>query len=184
MSPERQRQSEQTFQEIHTTTPATENTLEILKAIRESAFARWEKRRDYEWRLSFGIWTALAAFIAITLSRDLKVELTSMVTTYAAVGAISIFLAHAFYLTGIIEHTIVDVKTQYLVEESLASRLPTGLSPLPKTTVRESRLLARVGYFQAIITAILATAAVLSLVAPRVPLSSSAEHKAITQPIK
>jgi hypothetical protein len=107
------RHPEQTSQEIHTTTPAPENTLEILKAIRESAFARWEKRRDYEWKLSFGIWTAPAAFIAITLSRDLKVELTSMVINYAAVGAIFIFLAYAFYLTGIIEHTIVDVETQY-----------------------------------------------------------------------
>lgn len=47
-------------------------TLDILRSIRESAYSRWEKRRDYEWKLIFAIWTALAAFIAITISQDIN----------------------------------------------------------------------------------------------------------------
>lgn len=36
--------------------------LDALKAIRDSPFQRWEKRRGYEWSLSISVWTALAAF--------------------------------------------------------------------------------------------------------------------------
>ncbi len=36
--------------------------LDALKAIRDSAFQRWDKRRSYEWQLSISIWTCLRRF--------------------------------------------------------------------------------------------------------------------------
>jgi len=145
-------------------------SLEILKAIRESAFARWEKRRDYEWKLSIGIWTALAAFIAITLQKDFGLHVIPAAVIYWAKRfAALIFGAHALYLFGIIEHTITDVRTQYAVEEALATRVTGKSFVLPKSKLRGNPLVARVGYFQALITLVLAIAAVLSLVARMQP---------------
>ena len=59
-------------------TAPTENTkafqLDALKAIRESAYNRWEKRRTSEWHLSISIWTALAAFIGIVVTKGVSID--------------------------------------------------------------------------------------------------------------
>src|SRR5271154_3462507 len=79
--------------------------LAVLKAIRESAYARWEKRRDYEWKLSFGLWTAMAVFIAIVVGNDFKIQISDAVKLYTAACAGIITLTHLLYLIGIIRNT-------------------------------------------------------------------------------
>jgi hypothetical protein len=45
--------------------------LEILKTLQTASFNRWEKRRNYEWLLSYAIWFGLAGFIAfVALGKD------------------------------------------------------------------------------------------------------------------
>jgi hypothetical protein len=48
----------------------SDTKLEILEAISGGAKFRYEKRREYEWKLGLAIWTAIAAFIALIVNED------------------------------------------------------------------------------------------------------------------
>jgi hypothetical protein len=41
--------------------------LDVLKALHQVSFNRWEKRRNYEWLLSYAIWGAPAGFIGVVV---------------------------------------------------------------------------------------------------------------------
>ena len=42
---------------------------DVLLRLHDTAWANFERRRAYEWKLSLAIWTAIAAFIAICLRK-------------------------------------------------------------------------------------------------------------------
>jgi hypothetical protein len=152
--------------------------LEALKAVRESAFGRWEKRRDYEWKLSFGLWTAIAAFIAITFGKDFNIQYDESVKWACAIFGLLLLGAHVYYLIGIIENTIGDVKRQYWAEESIEKYLKdlkTNFSDLEKPSVYR-----RYGYTQAAITLILVIAANFAVWAPRVPQAKATHQVTLT----
>lgn len=139
-----------------------DQTLDILKAIRESSCSRWEKRRDYEWKLSFGLWTAMAAFIAIVLSKDFKVTSGGNVPRWTGFAGLAIAIAHALYLIGIITNTLSDLEVQYWTENQMANHLKNhtgfpGGKDRPRTFWSKYN-----GYMQVAITAILAGAAYLA----------------------
>ena len=46
---------------------------DILARIYKEAWLNFDRRRNYEWKLSLGVWTATAAFIALSLGREVEV---------------------------------------------------------------------------------------------------------------
>ena len=46
--------------------------LEVLTRSCETAWTNFDRRRSYEWKLSLAIWTALTAFVALTLRGDVS----------------------------------------------------------------------------------------------------------------
>lgn len=82
--------------------------LEALKALRDSSFQRWDKRRSYEWQLSISIWTAMAAFCALLLNKDTAITNGVDVASWVAVFGSIIVIAHFMYLRGMFTHTIGD----------------------------------------------------------------------------
>src|SRR5579863_9088943 len=89
--------------------------LEILKALHQANFNRWEKRRNYEWLLSYSIWGALAGFIGIVaLGKDSTFRAPGSVPTIIWLSVIA--WVHGFYLFFIVDGTLRDLDSQRLVE--------------------------------------------------------------------
>jgi hypothetical protein len=162
--------------------------LDALKAIRDSSFQRWDKRRGYEWSLSISIWTALAAFSGVVLGKDFPATTNiDTIVSYVAAGGALICLFHGFYLWMMFDHTIGDAYVQRWSEEQMYKvatgqpigtftdsyePLPPSQGPLRKRSFvsicKPTRFyppLSKYGIVQVLITAVLvlgAIAAVLS----------------------
>lgn len=50
-------------------------SMEVLKGQCDTYWTNFDRRRAYEWKLSLAIWTALAAFVALTLQDKVTVSL-------------------------------------------------------------------------------------------------------------
>ena len=75
--------------------------LEVLRSLHAASANRWEKRRDYEWKLSYAFWTALAGFIATVLfGKDAHFETpgNGKLVFWLAL----LFGCHAYYLWNMV----------------------------------------------------------------------------------
>jgi hypothetical protein len=147
--------------------------LDALKAIRESAYQRWDKRRSYEWQLSISIWTAVAAFSGIVISKDFVIENVRLVALVVGGVGICIVALHTYYFWNMVCHTLGDAEIQRWAESRIY-RLAFGgcLDEDAKNCADYKRKfefyprLSRHGYAQIIITAVLVLAAFLAVLAP------------------
>jgi hypothetical protein len=95
-------------------------SLETLRLLHGAASSRWANRREYEWKLSYAIWTALAGFIAtIVVSKDSVFKPPTPRIDDPATWAVMVCLAfvvfiHWFYLNGMVKRTINDL---FLVDD-------------------------------------------------------------------
>ena len=83
----------------------------------ETAWTNFDRRRAYEWKLSLGIWTALAAFIALAL-REETMDLSEH-EWILAVPACLILLIQGFFEYRVILANKVDQKRAHLYEKEL-----------------------------------------------------------------
>ena len=110
--------------------------LEALKLIHGASTTRWDKRRGYEWTLSYAVWTALAGFFAVVaLGKDSLLHNPPVLLTVPCLAGI--FLVHLFYLWIMASRTIEDLKTQKTVEDN-AFMLVTGVLLEAKPAAQES----------------------------------------------
>jgi hypothetical protein len=150
---------------------ATSLQLDALKAIRESASQRWDKRRSYEWQLSISIWTAAAAFSAIVLNKDFPFDNKWIIAKVVFGVGFFIFGCHAFYLWKMMDHTIGDAELQIWVEKKIYKTVfhkelvDNNDEYAPQHSFY--RKLSKYGIIQAIISLILVIAAVGAVLAPR-----------------
>jgi hypothetical protein len=150
--------------------PEQLSKFEALKAIRESAFARWDKRRSYEWQLSISIWTALAALSGLALNKDFPVEPTVKVVIIACGISVLIVACHGYYLWKMFDHTIADAAIQRYAEQQMYE-LAFG-EPMPERDPKlpEYKLypvMSKYGIIQIVITLLLAFGAVGCILATR-----------------
>ena len=157
------------------TDPQKENSpsiqLEALKAIRESAYQRWERRRNYEWQLSLSIWTALAAFSAIVITKDFQIANRYATGAIVAVIGVAISWLHHRYVLRMFEHTIADVHIQRWAEKEMYKlafdmNMPNSEEGFPDYKLYPA--LSKYGRIQAVITLMLALAAMGAVLAPRI----------------
>ena len=52
----------------------------------------FDRRRSYEWKLSLGVWTALAAFVGVLLTKDAIVILNNALLTAYGMLALPVVL--------------------------------------------------------------------------------------------
>jgi hypothetical protein len=155
--------------------------IDALKAIGASAFQRWEKRRNYEWQLSFSIWTASAAFIGIVLNGNFTVASKERVALWVAVAGVLITAFHGIYLWRMFSDTIGDAHITRWAEQKLYetafSNQTIPQSVMTKTgTPKVQQLypdMRKYGVIQIAITGVLALAAFGAIHAPRNPPGSS-----------
>lgn len=95
---------------------ATQNKLksmEILKGQCDTYWTNFDRRRAYEWKLSLAIWTALAAFIALTLQDKITFSLG-----YKNVWLASVFIV---LIGGIAGFFIISIQSNFQVRVKLAN---------------------------------------------------------------
>jgi hypothetical protein len=167
-------------------TGLNKSSLETLKALRESVANRWEKRREYEWKLSFALWTAIAAFIAIVIGKDISIKMNAGVEMVVAICGGAITLLHYVYLLGIIKNTLNDLDKLKWVEEAMRGTLPAGLleSDAEIWSFKLGRFGRNHGFLQAFITAVLCAGAFFAIMAPRADKPTAATTSPTTSTIR
>jgi len=69
-----------------------------MAQMHEVAWLNFDRRRSYEWKLSLGVWTAIAVFIALSLDAKIDAERVANVRTGFYVLAPIVFLIQAIFL--------------------------------------------------------------------------------------
>ena len=92
----------------------------ILLGKCELAWSQFNQRRGYEWKLSFGIWTAIALFIA-TLLRNDTLAFGCPAKVLLTILAILILAIHGIFLLGIKLGNDVDRRIAYFYEQHIHS---------------------------------------------------------------
>ena len=107
---------------------ASENfslSLEALRTLHAAASTRWANRRDYEWKLSYAIWTALAGFIAtVVLAKDsafvpFQIDWHRLPTWILAIFLTLPTALHLYYLWGMVARTLNDLDLFDEVEHAI-----------------------------------------------------------------
>lgn len=97
--------------------------LEVLRTLHAASANRWEKRREYEWKLSYAVWTALAGFIAtVLLGKDSRFEPPQF--RYVAGWLGFTWALHGFYLVNMVQHTLEDLRAQTEIEYAIRELAP------------------------------------------------------------
>lgn len=92
--------------------------IEVLRLLQSSTLSRWANRREYEWKLSYAFWAALAGFIAtVTLGKDSK--FTPPPIEYLAIWLGAMILLHGYYLYCMVDRTLQDIEAQCDIELTL-----------------------------------------------------------------
>jgi hypothetical protein len=149
--------------------------LDTLKALRESVSQRWERRREYEWKLSFALWTAIAAFIGIAISKDNTLKDVSGAASWMIAIGLTITALHTLYLVGIISNTLNDLRKLGWVEEVMRQALPADLLDLDEMwpenvkwpDAKHGKIVVYHGFVQSVITLVLCACALGAVVGPK-----------------
>jgi len=73
---------------------------DVISTLRSWAWTSFDRRRDYEWKLSLGVWTALSALIGILLTKDMSTEVC-VIRWGSIVFVAVLFLAHLAFCVGV-----------------------------------------------------------------------------------
>lgn len=86
-----------------------------LAILRQAAWDSFDKRRSYEWKMSFAIWMVISTFIASTLSDNYEPGIFHIFGV--AFFGLAIVLIHNFWLIGLRERNRFDSKAGWHYEE-------------------------------------------------------------------
>lgn len=100
-------------------TPPSPNqpiSLEVLRTLHQACLTRWTNRRDYEWKLSYAFWTAIAGYITfIVFGKDSRFS-EPPPKGYLLVWLFLMIAFHVYYLINMIDRTLNDVEAQSDIE--------------------------------------------------------------------
>lgn len=93
------------------------NLAELFVAQMDLYYSNFDRRRVYEWKLSLGIWTALAAFIALTFEGKIVLPSTPLLLVAVLLGLL--LSTHAFFLIMVTNANDIDKGKAHFCEEQL-----------------------------------------------------------------
>ena len=144
----------------------THPSFEELNALRAIAWESFAQRREFEWRVALGLWTALAAFASLILGKEVQLY---GIAPLVCVGVVSIvlFSMHVFFVIGIARGNKVDRVIAYHYEEEMRrvsnAGLPKALQDRARAHRRQVGLRSYAHVFQLGVTLVLGLAAVLAI---------------------
>jgi len=93
--------------------------LDLVTRLLETAWTNFDRRRAYEWKFSLALWTALTAFIALTLRGDLPRLSGCAVPWVLIVCGIVVVGLHAFFEENVRRANNVDKARAQTYEDKL-----------------------------------------------------------------
>jgi hypothetical protein len=100
-----------------------ETRLDSLEKLRNGAWEEFNNRRTYEWKMSLGIWTALAAFIGLILtSHNTKIASIFGGMMGAEVGAAATLILsflHGYFMHCLRKSNKIDRRKQIFFERQI-----------------------------------------------------------------
>lgn len=104
-----------------------EKSGELLQKQVEFHYMNFDRRRSYEWKLSLALWTALAAFTALTLRGEIRIE----IATWPIVVGIVIVALHCYFLVMVLKANNLDKEKSWYYEKALNVLMHTDWETLP-----------------------------------------------------
>ncbi len=97
----------------------TKYYFDATKTLRDSAWDSFDRRRGFEWKLSFGLWTGIGFFGGILVTES---QLSGS-KCYIILLLLLIFVIHCFWSYSLANSNRVDLKKSYFFEEELLETL-------------------------------------------------------------
>jgi hypothetical protein len=91
---------------------------DAIATLRSWAWASFDRRREFEWKVSMGVWTALAALIGILLTQDAPFQVPA-IKWGSIFFVIFLLCLHAVYSQGVATALKLDRDKALLYEELL-----------------------------------------------------------------
>ena len=115
-------------------TDSQKRRADIILGLYQTACTNFERRRAYEWKLSFGIWTALAAFTGLTMrEKNAARDFGCAGWVVFGVLAVIIFALHFCFQWRIMISNAVDQNRALLFEQVLRKLVRVRTGDLPST---------------------------------------------------
>src|SRR5262245_41873946 len=102
---------------------------DALESQRKAHYDSFDQRRAYEWKLSFGLWTAMAAFLATLITQP--VQQGQQFPVSGRLASVATFIVAAF---------IVFVHTKFLIGMGRANNADRRMSWHFEREMRENML--------------------------------------------
>lgn len=94
--------------------------LETLVSLSESCWSEYNSRRSYEWKVSFGLWTAIGVIAGFALKEGVIIPLNQ----YWIIGLlISIFLAYLWFQAGLYRSCTQDQSKRHIYISFIHSQI-------------------------------------------------------------
>lgn len=90
--------------------------LEALEKLRNVAWEEFNNRRIYEWKMSMGIWTALAAFIALILTGRVEISFNFWHILIAALVIVIMVCIHFYFMHKLFESNSIARDKEFFFE--------------------------------------------------------------------
>ena len=103
---------------------------DVMSKLLEIYWQNFDKRRSYEWKLSLAIWTALAAFIALSIDPERgKAAMRDEMKVPLLIGALFIVAIQCLFLCRVRLASACDQKKALFYENSINEMLDVGFPP-------------------------------------------------------
>jgi len=96
-----------------------ETRLNLLVRLLEIAWTNFDRRRSYEWKFSLAIWTALAAFIALSLKAPTVHVCTGLEKAAVLIAAGLILVVQAYFQDRVRRANNVDKARAHTYEKEV-----------------------------------------------------------------
>jgi hypothetical protein len=94
------------------------NRFDAIATLRSWAWDSFDKRRNFEWKVSFGLWTAQVTLIGILFTKDVRVQPCLIKLTSIVLGAM-VFSLHCMFLRGVAKAHKLDRDLSSLYDQLL-----------------------------------------------------------------
>jgi hypothetical protein len=141
---------------------------DATKTLRDSAWESFDRRRGFEWKLSFGLWTALGALLGALATG--KVSLVGKDEQIAVwVACVVVVALHGYWSYALAGSNRADLKKSYVYEKelrnalNLSSKVKNDLDAIVEPMSERNAAVRNWGHItQVLITLILAGASVVT----------------------
>ena len=123
-----------------------EKKIEALLDLCKISYQRFQDRRSIEWKINFGIWTALVAFLVLVVTKG-PLPLNGYSTAFAIAILILFVAVQFFWLRWALVSEDIDRECHWFyrdkVNEIIGTKAEWDVRILPLITIAENRKLGR-----------------------------------------